>query len=113
VCRGKIPPSNFRIEFIFRHAKQVTGLEDCQSCKADKLDFYFNASLTALNLAKADLLQQHASQEAAIFSIASYKRRALNEHLLERFIAKFVLNPTLIKSKPDYDAMCAYGLITP
>jgi hypothetical protein len=105
--------ARFHIEFIFRDAKQFTGLEDCQSCDADKLDFHFNASLTALNLAKADLLQQHASQEPVSFSIASYKRRALNEHLLERFIAKFALDPTLIKSNPAYDAMCAYGLITP
>jgi hypothetical protein len=57
--------ARFHIEFIFRDAKQFTGLEDCQSCDADKLDFHFNASLTALNLAKADLLQQHASQEPA------------------------------------------------
>jgi DDE superfamily endonuclease len=105
--------ARFHIEFIFRDAKQFTGLEDCQSCDADKLDFHFNASLTALNLAKADLLQQHASQEPVSFSIASYKRRALNEHLLERFISKFALDPTLIKSHPAYDAMCAYGLITP
>ena len=105
--------ARFHIEFIFRDAKQFTGLEDCQSCDADKLDFHFNASLTALNLAKADLLQQHASQEPVSFSIASYKRRALNEHLLERFISKFALDPTLIKSNPAYDVMCAYGLITP
>jgi hypothetical protein len=105
--------ARFHIEFIFRDAKQFTGLEDCQSCDAHKLDFHFNASLTALNLAKADLLQQHTSQEPVSFSIASYKRRALNEHLLERFISKFALDPTLIKSNPAYDAMCSYGLITP
>jgi DDE superfamily endonuclease len=104
--------ARFHIEFIFRDAKQFTGLEDCQSCDADKLDFHFNASLTALNLAKADLLQQRSSQEPISFSIASYKRRALNEHLLERFISKFALDPTLIKSNPAYDAMCTYGLIT-
>lgn len=105
--------ARFHIEFIFRDAKQFTGLEDCQSCNAEKLDFHFNASLTALNLAKADLLQQHSSEDPLSFSIASYKRRALNEHLLERFISKLALDPTLIKSNPAYDAMCAYGLINP
>ena len=105
--------ARFHIEFIFRDAKQFTGLEDCQSCDADKLDFHFNVSLTALNLAKADLLQQHGEQESASFSIASYKRRALNEHLLERFISMFALDTTLIKSNPAYDAMRSYGLITP
>lgn len=105
--------ARFHIEFIFRDAKQFTGLEDCQSCDADKLDFHFNTSLTALNLAKADLLQQHSSEEPASFSIASYKRLALNEHLLERFISMLDLDPTLIKSLPAYDTMRSYGLITP
>jgi Transposase DDE domain len=105
--------ARFHIEFIFRDAKQFTGLGDCQSCDPDKLDFHFNTSLTALNLAKADLLQQHSSEEPASFSIASYKRLALNEHLLERFISMLALDPTLIQSNPAYDAMRSYGLITP
>jgi hypothetical protein len=105
--------ARFHIEFIFRDAKQFTGLGDCQSCDADKLDFHFNASLTALNLAKADLIQQHSSEVPASFSIASYKRLALNEHLLERFISMLALDPTLIKSHPAYDAMRSYGLIAP
>jgi Transposase DDE domain len=117
----EIPPSDlyrfykarFHIEFIFRDAKQFTGLEDCQSCDAEKLDFHFNASLTALNLAKVDLLSQPCSEEPVSFSIASYKRLALNDHLLERFISMFALDPTLIKSQPAYDAMRSYGLITP
>jgi hypothetical protein len=50
--------------------------------------------------------------EASVFELAD-DRRALNEHLLERFIAKFALDPTLIKSNSAYDAMCPYGLITP
>jgi hypothetical protein len=104
--------ARFHIEFIFRDAKQFTGLEDCQSCDADKLDFHFNASLTALNLAKADLLNQHCSEEPISFSIASYKRLALNDHLLERFISMFALDPTLIKSQHAYEAMRSYGLIT-
>lgn len=104
--------ARFHIEFIFRDAKQFTGLEDCQSCDADKLDFHFNASLTALNLAKADLLQGQLLGETVSFSIASYKRLALNEHLLKCFISKFDLDPTLIKSHPSYEVMRSYGLIT-
>ena len=42
----------FQIEFIFRDAKQFTGLSDCQARDAKKLDFHFNASLSALNLAR-------------------------------------------------------------
>ena len=41
--------ARFQIEFIFRDAKQFTGLCDCQARAQEKLDFHFNASLTALN----------------------------------------------------------------
>jgi hypothetical protein len=44
----------FQVEFIFRNAKQFPGLQDCQARDAAKLDFHFNASLTALNLALLD-----------------------------------------------------------
>ncbi|MGB7414044.1 MAG: IS4 family transposase, partial [Thermosynechococcaceae cyanobacterium] len=33
------------------------------------------------------------------------------EHLLERFICMFELDPTLIKSHPNYEAIRSYGLI--
>ncbi|MBN8564260.1 MAG: transposase [Leptolyngbya sp. UWPOB_LEPTO1] len=35
----------FQIEFLFRDSKQFTGLEDCQSRTAKKLDFHFNPRL--------------------------------------------------------------------
>ncbi|WP_181314473.1 hypothetical protein [Phormidesmis priestleyi] len=47
---------------------------------------HFNTSFTALNLAKLDVQHQHQGQDPLVFSMASVKRRALNHHLLERFI---------------------------
>ena len=44
-------------------------------------------------------------------SMASYKRRARWLHLLERFIDKLDLEPTLIKSHPNYSNLCDYGAI--
>ncbi|MFM7424396.1 MAG: hypothetical protein ACKO7W_05280, partial [Elainella sp.] len=38
-------------------------------------------------------------------------RRALNEHLLEAFIAKLDLSPSLIKSHPNYPVLCSYGIL--
>ena len=38
--------ARFQIEFLFRDAKQFTGLTDCQARSQAKLDFHFNASLT-------------------------------------------------------------------
>ncbi len=103
--------ARFQIEFVFRDSKQFTGLADCQARDLTKLDFHFNSSLTALNLAKWDACQQHDSDHDFVFSMASYKRRALNHHLLERFIDKLELEPTLIKSHPNYSSLYDYGII--
>ena len=46
--------SRFQIEFLYRDAKQFTGLTTCQARSKNKLDFHFNAALTAVNLAKQD-----------------------------------------------------------
>jgi DDE superfamily endonuclease len=109
--------SRFQIEFIFRDAKQFTGLCDCQSRQQQSLDFHFNASLAALNLAK---LEQQKTQsdtgedsQPQSFSMATYKRLALNGHLLERFISMLGLDPTLIKSHPNYDLLLQYGSLAP
>ena len=105
--------SRFQIEFIFRDAKQFTGLCDCQSRQQQSLDFHFNVSLAALNIAKLE--QQPTPSETGeetmpqSFSMATYKRLALNGHLLERFISMLGLDPTLIKSHPNYDLLLQYG----
>jgi hypothetical protein len=101
----------FQIEFIFRDAKQFTGLEDCQARDALKLAFHFNASLTALNLAKLEALQHHSGSDPFVFSMASVKRRALNLHLLDRFILNLDLDSRQIKSHPNYPTLCNYGTI--
>jgi len=38
--------ARYQIEFLFRDAKPFTGLTHCQARDADRLHFYFNASLT-------------------------------------------------------------------
>ena len=43
----------FQIEFLYRDAKQHTGLTNCQARSEDKLNFHFNASLTSVSVAKA------------------------------------------------------------
>ncbi len=109
--------SRFQIEFIFRDAKQFTGLCDCQSRQQQSLAFHFNVSLAALNIAK---LEQQKTQsdtgedsQPQSFSMATYKRLALNGHLLERFISMLELDQTLIKSHPNYDSLLQYGSLAP
>ena len=109
--------ARFQIEFIFRDAKQFTGLCDAQTRDPKKLDFHFNASLTALNLARYDV--QHCSSQTETplppipFSMSTYKRLAFNDHLLSRFISMLDLDSTLIKSHPSYDSLRSYGSIAP
>lgn len=103
--------ARFQIEFIFRDAKQFTGLTDCQARDFTKLDFHFNASLMVLNLAKFDAFQLHRSTQPFVFSMASCKRLALNRHLLERFISLLDLDSTSIKSHPRFPDLCSYGAI--
>ena len=67
--------ARFQIEFISRGAKQFTGLSDCQSLNSQRLDFHFNASLIALNLAKYEAYNRHLFAHPFVFSMASYKRR--------------------------------------
>ncbi|BAY14057.1 transposase [Calothrix sp. NIES-2098] len=101
----------FQIEFIFRDAKQFTGLSDCQARDVKKLDFHFNASFAALNIAKLDAHQHQLGQKPFVFSMASIKRRALNDHLLDTFISKLGLCETVIKSHPNYQNLRSYGII--
>jgi hypothetical protein len=117
LCLYEYYKSRFQIEFIFRDAKQFTGLCDCQSRQQQSLDFHFNASLAALNIAKLEQLKTQPDNgedsPPQSFSMATYKRLALNGHLLERFISMLGLDSTLIKSHPNYDSLLQYGSLTP
>lgn len=105
--------ARFQIEFIFRDARQFLGFSDCQARSAEALDSHVNASLMALNLAKATLQSTHTDAEPLSFSIASLKRLALNEHLFDLFIDMLDLDPTLIKSHPKYSELLSYGSLSP
>jgi hypothetical protein len=72
----------------FRNGKQHAGITNCQSTDFRKLDFHFNASLAAINLAKA------ACKRLGIaYSISSCKSFIHNAYMLERFICVFGINP--------------------
>ena len=73
---------------FFRNGKQHAGITNCQSTDFRKLDFHFNASLAAINLAKA------ACKRLGIaYSISSCKSFIHNAYMLERFICVFGISP--------------------
>jgi len=104
--------ARFQIEFIFRDAKQFTGLTDCQARSKEALNFHFNASLTTLNLLKKQDREQAENSNSKVCSIASWKARYFNEHLLDRFISHLDLNPIFIKNTPQYEELINYGAIS-
>ena len=103
--------ARFHIEFLFRDAKQFTGLSDCQARSQAQLALHFHASLTAVTLAKLEARQQNGDA-AVSFSMASLKRRAFNQHLIERICAHLANGQSLEKSSPEYEELCNYGIIT-
>ena len=102
--------ARFQIEFLFRDAKQFTSLSACQARSQAKLHVHFNASMSALTLGKLEARQQSGGAQAG-FSMASLKRRAFNQHLLERISQYLAQGHSLEKSSPDYQDLCNYGTI--
>ncbi len=83
--------ARFQIEFVFRDAKQYTGLRDAQTRKAKGIHFHCNASLCTTNILRLEERQFPKN----VISLASRKRYHYNYFLLERFIDIFALEPEL------------------
>jgi hypothetical protein len=103
--------ARFQIEFLFRDAKQFTGLTDCQARNQANLNFHFNASLTALNLAKVDAYLSFGYDRDTPFSLATQKMVYFNQHFLEKVFAILALDPSLINCQPALAALRTYGAI--
>jgi hypothetical protein len=105
--------ARFQIEFVFRDAKQFTGLADCQACSQVQLDWHFNASFAALNITKIeDRLTQKVDSLKNVFSMASWKARYFNESLIGRIFSMLSIDVSLIKSAPQFEELRNYGTIS-
>ena len=78
--------TRFQEEFCFRDAKQFLGLTDCQARDKRKLDFAFNSSFTALNVAKIMCKELGTS-------IGRLKAQMVNAYYAQRIIDVFEKNP--------------------
>ena len=102
--------SRFQIEFLYRDAKQYTGSTNSQARSENKLDFHFNASLTAVNLAKMVWMEDKGNQHKP-FSMANYKTLYNNTLVLELFIRKFAIKPNTAKNQKIVQKLLEYGKI--
>ena len=103
--------TRFQIEFLYRDGKQFTGLNDCQARSKNKLHFHFNASLTAVNLAKAEYHLSVPKEERGAFSMADVKTMHHNELLLERFIKVFAVPAYKLINKDNVKELINFGRI--
>ena len=84
----------FKIEFLFRDAKQHTGLTHCQARSEQKINFHFNLSLAAINMANFQM-----ENNPTIMSMNSFKRLAYNTRFVEHLFKQ--LSP---KAKVDINS---------
>ena len=103
--------ARFQIEFLFRDAKQYTGLTHCQSLRKEAINMQVNASLTALNLLKIEDRQSKNTQGETVISIASWKRRKFNQHLMDRLFFELELDLSNEKVAMIYEQFSDYGTI--
>jgi hypothetical protein len=108
----KIYCTRFQIEFLYRDAKQHTGLNNCQARSEEKLHFHFNMSLTAVSVAKAIHWFSIDKDKRGAFSMANIKTMNYNALLLQRFFSMFAINPNLRKNKQNVKELLYIGKIT-
>jgi len=107
----EIYQTRFQIEFVYRDAKQHTSLTTCQARNKEKLDFHFNMSLTAVNVAKIVHWYSIPIEKRKSFSLSDIKTINHNTLLLERFITMFAIKPYILKNNQNVKELLLYGTI--
>ena len=83
--------ARFRLEFVFRDAKQFAGLNTCQLRRTVALENHWNAAFFALSLGRAEVLLEEAGRlqrpvSRMMFSYEDIKRRAYNRLFARRIL---------------------------
>lgn len=101
----------FQMEYLFRDAKQHMGLEHCQARSKNKLGFHFNASLTAVSLAKVITRYNEEKSTRTSISISDIKTECQNRNLINRILSIYRINRKLIENSKDYNMLLNFGKI--
>lgn len=101
----------FQIEFLFRDAKQFTGLTHCQARSEAKLDFHFNMSLAAINLYQTQMKLNGQNNT----SMNCFVRKAYNTKLVsllfDQLNSKAELNQFFDINQPDIQKIINLGQV--
>lgn len=103
--------ARFQQEFLIRDAKQFTGLNDCQARSTNKLDFHWNCSLTAVNVAKVEHWLNLPQEERKAFSMATVKTLHHNQLLIDRFFDILPQGTELTKNDPKVRELYHFGAL--
>lgn len=103
--------ARFQIEFLFRDAKQFTGLTHCQARSENKIHFHTNTALTAIGVAKIAHYFNKEKTQRIPFSIADVKTSYFNELMLNLFLSNFQIDPKLKKNKKAIKRILKFGKI--
>lgn len=103
--------TRFQIEFLYRDAKQFTGLNNAQTRCEKKLNYHFNTSLTAINIAKITYWITVSKDKRGPFSMSTIKTLMNNELLLKRFFDVFGISPNTSKNKAKFEKLLKWGAI--
>lgn len=99
--------SRYQIEFLFRDAKQFTGLTHCQARSENKLNFHFNAALTAVSIAKAAYYLKNKVTHDESFSMSDIKTVHLNKIMADRIFSNLEIDLSCRKNRKVYlQALC-------
>jgi len=94
--------SRFQIEFLYRDAKQFTGLTHCQARGENKMHFHYNASLTAVSIAKSVYYLHNRKRKTQTFSMADVKTINLNKIIADRIFANLGIDLSCLKFRKVY-----------
>ncbi len=103
--------SRFQIEFLYRDAKQNTGLNHCQARSEEKLNMHFNLALTAVNIAKITHWIPLKKENRLTFSMRDIKTYYSNILHIDRFIKGFGISPNTKKNKTIIKKLRDFGKI--
>jgi len=103
--------ARYQMEFIFRDAKQFTGLEHCQARSENKLSFHFNATLSAISVGKAILRSGLSKTESIALSIQNVKTELQNRKMLKLIFSIYGFDQSLIKLNAKYSDVLNIGKI--
>lgn len=103
--------ARYQIEFLYRDAKQFTGLEHGQSRSESKMHFHFNTCLTAVSIGKVIARNGADKDQQLSHSIFNVKTELRNRKMVKRIFSMFGFDQNLMKINSTYLKLLNFGKI--